>query len=30
NTLQTSLQTLEIDADVLLLDVEGSGAEVFR
>lgn len=30
DTLQTSLQTLEIDADVLLLDVEGSGAEVFR
>ncbi|EHL2673794.1 homoserine kinase, partial [Listeria monocytogenes] len=30
NKLQTSLQTLEIDADVLLLDVEGSGAEVFR
>ncbi|MBC6153280.1 homoserine kinase, partial [Listeria booriae] len=29
NTLQASLQTLEIDADVLLLDIEGSGAEVF-
>lgn len=30
NTLQTSLQNLKMDADVLLLEVEGSGAEIFQ